>query len=402
MLVCDEAGTIEEELLCWGVTVETEAAGLAEPSDGAVTADGADTADGAETADGAGRADTTDDTESVEWDDADTVVGVDMDELELDGTVTLAETALAAGEGDAVLATELCVCFDWTANVVGAEEGIDVFAVWVDESVTVVVFPVAAVVDLAVSLSSRAGGTTQSLSAGVDSVGLGGDLGGPESCRLAIITDMPKFRTMLLNFLVEVTFTTGLVGLLAVVVVAAVWLLMPVGVWLLMLAGIWLAALVKAWPAVMAGALLTVVVGAWLTVEAGAWLAVAVGVWLVELIVCVGWVGTAEVVDFVCCGTSDDVGLRMSLTGGVTVLSTGSCLGVSSLLDWAFLFFDSVTATMITSSSSGSVFGLTWTWVEDVVGTGWAAAGGTDVIVLYVTVKYKISQAIQYKIHNSV
>ena len=46
--------------------METEAAGLAEPTDGEVTADGADTADGAETADGAGRADTTDDTESVE------------------------------------------------------------------------------------------------------------------------------------------------------------------------------------------------------------------------------------------------------------------------------------------------------------------------------------------------
>ena len=40
--------------------METEAAGLAEPTDGEVTADGADTADGA------GRADTTDDTESVE------------------------------------------------------------------------------------------------------------------------------------------------------------------------------------------------------------------------------------------------------------------------------------------------------------------------------------------------
>ena len=130
VLVCDEAGTIEEEeLLCWGVTVETEAAGLAEPTDGAVTADVADTADGAETADGAGRADTTDDTESVEWDDADTVVGVDMDELEPDGTVTLAETALAAGEGDAALATELCVCFDWTDDVVGAEEATVVFAV---------------------------------------------------------------------------------------------------------------------------------------------------------------------------------------------------------------------------------------------------------------------------------
>ena len=90
----------------------------------------------------------------------------------------------------------------------------------VDESVTVVVFPVAAAVDLAVSLSSRAGGTTQSLSAGTGSVGRGGDLGGPESCRLAIITDMPKFRTMLLNFFVEVTFRTGLEGLLAVVVVA--------------------------------------------------------------------------------------------------------------------------------------------------------------------------------------